>query len=199
MKQSIKILVLSLLAFSPFTLCAQSKKCGSKERGSKEHHLEVNVGFSKAKMENGSFIIVLSDGTRWEVVKTKTDFKKIQEEWKAGDDIHIESRHPSRDGLFRLKNARTKDSCTVRLQKELESGSRPITISKIDKNGYSIVTSDGRQWSIGWLGSFTSSEWRVGDPLHINKSFFNQRNQDYYIINLRDPKQKEVWATLVRW
>ena len=82
----------------------------------------------------------------------------------------------------------------VELQKELEEGSRSVTISKIDKNGYALITSDGRQWSIGWLGAFSSTNWRVGDKLLINKSHFSTPS-DYSLINLKD--QETVWASIV--
>lgn len=160
---------------------------------------EIQVSFVKTDLtDDGISVIVLSDGSRW-IVRNKNSsvLEQIENQWKAKDDIRIDDCDDEKsDANFLLKNVRTKDVFLVDLDDELEAGSDPVTITKIDKNGYALLSSDGRHWSIGWLGSFSSSSWKIGDRLLINKGSFSDP-ADYTLIHLKD--KEAVWASIIRW
>lgn len=198
MHQITKWLACAALLASPLMLEAKSK-C-KRDFAIATHKTEVAVGYSKTKLsKDGALLIVLSDGSRWKVKARQAGAElqqMIESGWRAGDDIRIDDADNECPAEFLLKNARSGQVYMADLDGELEEGAAPVTISKIDKNGYALLTTDGRQWAIGWLGSFTSSRWKVGDTLLINKSH-HSNSEDYALINMRDHEQ--VWASIVNW
>lgn len=198
MKNSIlKVIFSFLFLFTPYLL--EAKSACKRDFFISYPQPEIRVGFSKTvKDADGLLHIVLSDGSRWTVKNKTTDtiLDTIQKEWAAGDDIRIDDADEECYGEFLLKNARTKTVYVVDLEKTLDETSNAVTIVKLDQNGYAMITSDGRQWAIGWLGSFDTSKWKVGDTLLVNKSHYSSY-ADYALINLRN--KKSVWASTVLW
>ncbi|WP_171005711.1 hypothetical protein [Candidatus Rhabdochlamydia sp. T3358] len=52
------------------------------------------------------------------------------------------------------------------------------------------------EWAIGWIGTFNTYKWRVGDRIIINKSDYSI-GESYLIINADDGSS--VWASLINW
>jgi hypothetical protein len=73
---------------------------------------------------------------------------------------------------------------------------KSFNIEKIDKNGYAILTQNEIEWAIGWIGTFNTCKWRVGDRIIINKSGYSV-GESYLIINADEGSS--VWASLINW
>ena len=144
-------------------------------------------------------VIILSDGSQW-VVKNRADdevFHEISTSWKRGDEVRIGWRTPEKyQGEYILKNVRNKGTCLVDLDAACQDRSKAYFIEQIDTNGYAIITQDGSEWAIGWLGAFTTGVWKKGDRLVINKSD-HSNYADYLLINA--DKGGNVWASLITW
>lgn len=188
-----------LFALSPVLLHAKSECSKSFSVSSKK--AEITAGFQSIKITTaGQLLIVLNDGSRWEVKDPKDQSRLeqlIRNEWKPGDDIRIgEADSDGCSGEYLLKNVRTKHTYNVDLDKNVEEGSSPLKITQIDESGYAIITSDGRQWAIGYFGADATSKWRVGDILFANKSDHDNK-ADYELINLRN--RDTAWASIIHW
>jgi len=143
--------------------------------------------------------LILSDGSIWLVrnLPASQVAEEIASEWCLGDDIRLDKRIPKKyRGHFLLKNARTTAVYLVDLDPQCADFSRASIIDKIDQNGYAIWMNGGTEWSIGYFGSFTTSNWRPYDRVIINKSSYS-RAEDYLIINADDASS--AWSSLIVW
>ena len=151
------------------------------------------------KTDNGS-AVVLSDGSQW-IIKDrdgKESFSHISSEWRIGDEIrigrHTESNKPRRHLLRNVSNGEANlftadiDGCV--------DASNIFCIEKIDANGYAIVMQDGREWAVGYWGSFSTCRWQKGDQVVINKSSYSNW-EDYLLINVN--KKNSAWASIITW
>jgi len=115
----------------------------------------------------------------------------------VGDDIRLARRTPGKvPGNFLLKNARTRNVYCVDLDKTYADMSKASFIDRIDQNGYAIILNGGTQWAIGYLGSFTTWNWRRYQRIIVNKSSY-YRTEDYMLINAEDGST--AWSSLILW
>lgn len=160
----------------------------------------VAVAFQRVFLNPQSEPMVeLSDGSLWHVRNKEAQevVNDVSQMWHSGDEIRIDTRQPREfQGNFILKNVRNHTVFLADLSSKCSNPSNAYYIERLDDNGYALLTKDGMEWSIGWLGSFTSNRWRKGDRILINKSYFHS-GEDYIIINTE--RKNHVWASLIQW
>lgn len=151
--------------------------------------------FQECFLDNASRVtIVLSDGSRW-IIKNaaKEIVNEINKSWKAGDDIRIKKVPGKKE--FSLKNIYNPNIyCAVLDYRGIKSSL--YRVDKMDANGYALITNEGSEWVMGWLGAISTQHWALGDRLTINKSDFS-REEDYLIINLKNGSS--CWTSLIFW
>lgn len=149
--------------------------------------------------EASDIIITLSDGSSWIVrdPDLEAKFNEVSSYWHCGDEVRIAPREIGKNkGHYVLKNVRNKRVCLVDFDKSSDKEKHGNQILTMDKNGYTLFTTNGMEWAIGWVGSFTTKKWHIGDRILINKSIYSRR-EDYLLINV--DQDTYVWASLVLW
>lgn len=196
-----KIILTALLATTPFFAFAGTK--GIKRAESPEP-LDFVIATKKPPafitclqeiaLESNGVKIGLSDSSQWliEAEDPAALLTEIAANWKVGEDIRIDN--PPKEDFFVLKSVANPSFYQAELIQKAENAQ--YRIEKVDRNGYVIMSNDGSQWVVGWIDSFASSRWRVGDVLTINKSSFS-RKEDYLLIH--HATGKGCWVTLISW
>lgn len=146
---------------------------------------DIAICFEDVVNDHAKTLIILSDGSQWVVRNCNADevADHISTHWESGDEIRILEREAEEyKGEYILKNARNNEVSLVDLDAVSVDPTKSFYIEKIDKNGYAILTQNGIEWAIGWIGTFNTYKWRVGDRIIINKSDYSI-GESYLIIN----------------
>jgi len=160
---------------------------------------DIAISFEDVINDHAKARIILSDGSQWVVRNHSADevVNHTSTHWELGDEIRIAEREAIEyKGKYILKNVKNNEAYLVDLDVVSIDAEKSFYIEKIDKNGYVILTQNGIEWAIGWLGTFTTCKWRAGDRIIINKSDYSN-GEDYLIINADEGSS--VWASLINW
>lgn len=160
---------------------------------------DIAISFEDVVKDHAKASIILSDGSCWVVRNCNADeaVDYISTHWESGDEIRIVEREAIEyKGKFILKNARNHEVYLLDLDVVSADPTKSFYIEKIDKNGYAILTQNGIEWAIGWMGTFNTYKWRAGDRIIINKSNYSI-GESYLIINAEEGSS--VWASLINW
>lgn len=137
-------------------------------------------------------IITMDNGTKWAIALDQAKFYEtvkqdlselyksstIGDEPTASTEVTLVKNHQN-IVVFSDITAKHLFFCVLN---ELPQDSFP-TIVKIDSNGYFIELSDGTEWSIPWLGSWTTMKWSVGECVAAVKTIQGLEH-NFSLINL---------------
>ncbi|MEK7339375.1 MAG: hypothetical protein WBD50_07675 [Candidatus Rhabdochlamydia sp.] len=160
---------------------------------------DIAISFEDVVNDHAKAWIILSDGSQWVIRNCRADevVDHISTHWESGDEIRIVEREAIEyKGEYILKNVRNNEVYLVDLDVVSVDPAKSFYIEKIDKNGYAILTQNEIEWAIGWIGTFNTCKWRVGDRIIINKSGYSI-GESYLIINADE--RSSVWASLISW
>jgi hypothetical protein len=161
---------------------------------------DIAAVFKGALLQDHSKIVVaLSDGSQWIIASDRPEetLSEISSKWHEGDDIRVGTTESEKyKEKYILKNVRNSRVYLADMDSVCIDPSQAYFIERIDEHGYAIITQDGSEWAIGWLGSFATQRWRKGDRIIINKSSYHDW-QDYLLINA--DTGTDAWASLINW
>jgi len=159
---------------------------------------KICTAFDQVKLLDPSrVVVILSDGSKWNIHGEKYPgaFEAISENWEKGDDIRVKQYSDGKDSEFIMKNVREKSVYLTQLSQECNDLSKAYFLTKVDETGYALRTQDGKQWAVGYWGSFDTQHWEEGDRVILNKSTHSNRYEDYEMIH--PGNMDSVWVTQV--
>lgn len=159
---------------------------------------KICTAFDQVKfLDPSRVVVILSDGSQWNIncEKYPNAFYAIIKNWEKGDDIRVRQYSDGKDDEFIMKNIREKSTYLTQLSQECDDLSKAYFLTKVDETGYALRTQDGKQWAVGYWGSFDTQYWEEGDRVILNKSTHSGRYEDYDMIH--PGKMDSVWVTQV--
>lgn len=199
------LLNLILFCFVLFSFTSQleaSSKEPQKEREETERFdIEINSKRNSTPYlleyvvrDGGQWLAFFQDQSVWILEDCRDeDFIDVASQWQTGDEIRLYPRNPKKKkGDWLLKNL---SSSTVFYGHLKTSPNPALQIDRIDTKGYFIQLSDSSYWTIGWLDSWKSWNWKPDTKILVNRG----SGGSYILINCDDHDKSWVFATPTNW